>query len=742
MFQMGRLRSHRAAVSHRRTARFLPAAVVVVVMFVTAVACRQPHFAEDLGVINDLQPLIDKFSPVSPVVVIPDRFWEKAADGESWAFAGYASLVCHVEEPPGQDLKFVFRPTEETSNLHFMVSWDGAELWSTPRRLAVTGENVEVVQDQLTRGLHRLEIRRVTAADDPGYRSQRNNEFSVVAYGLGEGALRLEPEAADRYELVREFLEDGVTGVGEEKHGGWLAGSSVSATARIKVSEDSVASFKVASLDAGPSRFTVAVDGFEHSVDVSSEAEMLEVELGEGTHRLRFSVKGAPDRYYLWGAPHLRTVDSAIAGPVIVVTMDTTRWDSLSLNGGPLDASPNIARLALRATVFDNAWSTSPWTLPSHASIFTGLYPSHHGAGVTNPRLARRFTTLAEVFRQAGYFTAGFAGGELSASRWGVAQGFEVYRDPEGFETRGDQLTGFVEDYLDRRNGDSLFLFVNYFDPHGLYQAPADFEELFEVAELRERILDAPMWGELSRGDARAWRAIIGGEAEVTADAVAYIRAAYLAEVAFMDRQIGRLVDWLEGHGLFDAATIVLVADHGEFLGEHGFFSHACRLDPELTHVPLIVKWPYQNESQRVDLLVSQVDLFSTLAAIAGAPMSSNDGSSLVSTHRNEIPQRTAVFLEEHEMRIHPLFKNMMIAPSVFAIQQPAFRQVVWRGGTSCYRSTATGWSEVRCAVDWPERMTQLEAFMVSPTGRTEADTEHELGDDLRRRLEALGYVR
>jgi arylsulfatase len=719
----------------------LPAAMVAVSMLFAASACRRPHPADDLGVIHDLRPLIDKFSPASPVVVVPDRFWETASDGASWVFRGYANLVCHVEDPPGRDLEIAFQPTEETSEFHFVVSWDGEELWPAPRRLAAPAEVLVVAQDRLARGVHRLEIRRVAAADDPEDRTLRNNGFAVVEYGLAGDVQRLDPAAADRYELVRAFLEDGVTGVGGEKRGGWLANGRAGATATLKVAEESVASFEVASLDGGSARFTIAVDGGDRSVDVDSENEALEIELGPGSHRLEFSVRGAPDGYYLWGAPHLRSVSPEPAGPVIVVTMDTTRWDSLSLHGGPPDASPNIARLASRATVFDNAWSTSPWTLPSHASIFTGLYPSHHGAGVTKPRLTRDFTTLAETFRQAGYRTAGFAGGELSASYWGVAQGFELYRDPEGFETRGDRLTAFVEEYLERVSGDPFFLFVNYFDPHGLYRAPAEFEELFGVAELREDVQDAPLWGELSRGDASVWRAIISGEAEVTAEAVAYMRAAYLAEVAFMDHQIGRLIERLEDHGLFDPATIVLVADHGEFLGEHGFFSHACRLDPELTRVPLIIKWPEQIEPERVDMLVSQVDLFSTLAAMVGTS-STNDGISLGSAHRREISRRNAVFMEEHEMRIHPLFENMKIAPSVFGIQQPAFRQVVWRGGAACSHSTAAGWKDARCTVDWAERMMQLEAFMVHPIDGTASDAGHDLSDEMRRRLEALGYVR
>ena len=369
------------------------------------------------------------------------------------------------------------------------------------------------------------------------------------------------------------------------------------------------------------------------------------------------------------------------------------------------------------------------------------MYPSRHRAGVTQPRLDRRFSTLAEIFRSAGYRTAGFAGGELSASHWGVAQGFELYRNPEGFETQGDRLTAAVLQYLEGVGDDPFFLFVNYFDPHGLYRAPAEFEELFGVAKLRQKIENEPLWGELSRGEWRAWRKIIAGEAEVTADAIAYMRAAYLAEVAFMDHQIGRLLGWLEERGLFDAATIVLVADHGEFLGEQGFFSHACRLEPELTKVPLIIKWPFQERPRREKTLVSQVDLFATLTAIAGVVGPAGDGLALQHESLSELMSRSSVFMEEHEMRIHPLFDNMRIASSVFGIQQLAFRQVVWRGGTSCYRKRAQVWREMGCEVDWRERIEQLEAFIDHPIGVAGDVEEGGLSEDMRRRLEALGYV-
>jgi hypothetical protein len=706
-----------------------------------SLACHRPGAGEDIGEIDGFQPLIDRFSPAKSVVVVPDRFWEISEDQTAWIFRGYANLVCHIDRAPDGPLVVVVEPTDETSQFHFMVTWDGHQLWTAARRLANPSETIEIPPEQLTPGLHRLEIRRIAAADDPEHRSIRINSFSSVTYRVGEAQSYLEPADADRFEFVRAFLEDGVTGEGDEKFGGWLTSGSDSTVATIISTEDQIAAFDLVSFGPAFSRFSLIVDNEEYAVEVSEGSQRLEVELAEGTHRLEFSVRGQQEGYYLWGAPSLRPARPGFVGPVIVVTMDTTRWDALSLYGGPAAASPNIARLAERATVFENAWSTSPWTLPSHASIFTGLYPSHHGAGVTSPRLDRQFVTLAEIFRRAGYRTAGFAGGELSASHWGVAQGFEIYRDPEGFETRGDRLTDAVERFLDGAAREPFFLFANYFDPHGLYRAPDEFEKLFAVADLREKIQDAPLWGELSRGDSRVWRNIIAGEAEVTPEAVAYLRAAYLAEVAFMDHQVGRLVEWLEDHELFEPATIVLVADHGEFLGEQGFFSHACRLEPELTRIPLIIKWPNQKQPGREQALVSQVDLFMTLAAIADPSVSAGDGLSLGRSLSEGLLQRTAVFMEEHEMRIHPLFDNMRIAPSVFGIQQPSFRQVVWRGGSSCYRQRGTKWSEVGCEVEWRERIEQLEAFIEQPIGGRDDADDAGMSLEMRRRLEALGYV-
>ncbi|MFV2072400.1 MAG: sulfatase [Thermoanaerobaculales bacterium] len=714
----------------------------LIVGCVALMACSREAPRLDLGEIAGIEALVGRFSPSRSVVVIPDRFWEASSEKGIWTFQGWADLLCFVEESPQQGLQIVLEPDELTRDLHFLIRWDDVVLWEKPRTLAIDGEVIEIPRASLTPGLHRLTVGRISGADAKNERQEHGNGFARIEFRFDGTSLRIRPQAAERYAFLRAFLQDGVTGTGPEKLSGWLVEGPRTVAASMIVPEDSVVSFRLTNFGSSSSRFSLTVDGAAHSARVSQQPGSLEVPLPAGSHELSFAVDGAEDGLFLWGAPHLRPARRGAAGPVILVTMDTTRRDSLSPYGGLPEASPNIARLAGQATVYNNAWATSPWTLPSHASIFTGLYPTRHGAGVGSTRLDLQYRTLAEVFRDQGFRTAGFAGGEMSASHWGVAQGFELYRDPDGFETRGDQLTQFAVDYLEEHSDEPLFLFVNYFDPHALYRAPAEFEELFGVEERRDRVADLPVWGDLSRGDGAAWRAVANGEAEVVPEAVDYLRAAYLAEVAFMDRQVGRLIEVLEEHGLFDAATIVLVADHGEFLGEEGLFSHAGRLNPELTHIPLIIKWPGQTEPVRSDHLVSQVDLFATLVGAVDSNPSPMDGISLRPAHLDALAQRDTVFMEEHEMRIHPLFTVMKIAPNVYGIQQLLFRQIVWKGNTSCSRLTADGWRQEACTVGWQERMAELEVVAALPIEGDLEIVQEGLTDDLRRRLEALGYLR
>ena len=715
------------------------AAAVCLVVVLTGAGCGREPVHGDRGQLADLSMLAGVFVPGQPVTIVPGRFWEVDEDSQTWSFRGWANLVVHLDDVQGAGpLRFRFVPDETTSRMHFRAMWD-QQLLGESEFSAGDAIVIDIPREALSAGLHHLKVGRIKSADEADLREIADCRFTSIEVESGV-IQRLELADRQRLEFVRAFLEDGVTGISKERHGGLLV--SGRQIVRVKLSTEKAASvsFRVSAFFAPETRFVVEVDGVDHHVRTGSNGADLRVPVEKGEHEMRLVAEGSAQGLYLWGSPHLAA--GRDRGPVILVTLDTTRRDALSIYGGPEAASPNIAGLAESSTVFDHAWATSPWTLPSHASIFTGLYPTRHGAGVSKTRLEISPPTLAELAHEAGFRTAGFSGGELSASRWGLARGFDLYRDPERFETKGDRQTDYAGEWLDHNGDDPFLLFVNYFDPHAMYRAPAEFEELFGVDEHRMRLADVPVWNQVSEGDSAVWRAVVNGEVEPTPAALEYLEAAYHAEVAFLDHQIGRLISMLEEHGLFEQSTIILVADHGEFLGEGGFFSHACRLDPELTEIPLLIKWPGQSVGTRDQRLVSHVDLFGTILDALGIAAPARDGLRLASGDPSAFDRRATVFMEEHENRIHPLYANMKIAPHIYGLQQRDRRQIVWSGGSECAQRSTGEWSSSECEVGWRQRLDELAAVAALPVETDLSAGDEGLTDEMREHLEALGYIR
>jgi arylsulfatase A-like enzyme len=690
---------------------------------------------------SDLRPLFGRFVPIQPVTVAPGRFWETDDEHAAWFFRGWANLVLYVDDRGVVDpLEIVLLPDDTTSQMRFKAFWDD-EVVMFSRQPIGPEMTISIPPSSLSHGVHRLRLERDAGQDEADVKTIRECRFTRIAIG-GRDGRPLETSDHQKLEAIRAFLEDGVVGVSNTRWGGMVVSGSQDLRLRLETTRAARVSFRVLGLLGGTTRFTASIDGVSHSVEAEDEAVELDFEIAAGEHELTLHTDGPEDGVFLWGAPNLGHDGDGERGSVILVTLDTTRRDALSIYGGPERASPNIDALAGSSTVFDQAWSTSPWTLPSHATLFTGLYPTRHGAGVSDTRLDGTRATIAELAHAAGYRTAGFCGGALAASRWGVARGFELYRDPDGFETRGDRQTDSVEAWLDRYGNQPFFLFVNYFDPHAMYAAPAEFEARFGVDELRARLADVPGWNRVSAGDASVWRSVVAGEVEPTADALAYLEAAYLAEVAFMDHQIGRLVSKLQSIGVFDRATIILVADHGEFLGENGLFSHGCRLDPELTEIPLLVRRPAQTAANRDPRLVSQVDLYPTILDALGIDAAPRDGLPLGADDPAVFERRATVFMEEHENRIHPLFDNMTIARHIYGLQQELRRELVWNGGSRCYERSRGIWAVAECEVGWQQRMDELAAIAALPVETGISTGDIGLTDEMREHLEALGYVR
>ena len=332
-----------------------------------------------------------------------------------------------------------------------------------------------------------------------------------------------------------------------------------------------------------------------------------------------------------------RSTRSAIAAQqgapnIIIIIWDTVRAASMSLYGYARPTTPNLDRLAQRGVVFDRAVSPAPWTLPAHASMFTGLYHHQHSADRNSP-LDDSALTIAEYLRQRGYLTAGFIGNTYwVGSKFGLGQGFAWYEDRptltvqsvlfawNGSEfllkrfvprARLNQLervaadrrqASFLRWLDDRDKARPFFAFLNHFDAHEPYLPPSG-EFRFST--------DTPLyhWNYLTRK--RRW----------SPSELQDLRDAYDACIYYLDEQLGKLQSELARRGLSDNTLIVLTSDHGETLGEQDprLLGHAHNVYYDVLNVPLVFYWPAKFASgSRVSPLVSTVDLAATLAEVVG----------------------------------------------------------------------------------------------------------------------------
>jgi arylsulfatase A-like enzyme len=340
------------------------------------------------------------------------------------------------------------------------------------------------------------------------------------------------------------------------------------------------------------------------------------------------------------GTSPKRQVSNASGSPnVLLIVLDTVRADRMSLHGYARPTTPFLERMAKEGTMFTQAVAPSSWTLPSHASLFTGLPPNEHGAG--RKALASHHRTLAEVFLQRGYRTGGFAANFLFCyGHTGLAQGFQQYRavmtspvDAAARTVFGQRilyrvaaLAGY-RDLIGRQNardinamflrwldssGNDLgqqapfFAFLNYFDAHDPYMPPPEFGAKFSAsgdALLRRRPVN-PDFAAIS---------------ELSAESLAQERDAYDAAIAFMDAQLENLFAELARRGLLDSTIVVVTSDHGEAHGEHETLGHGKNLYREALHIPLLVRWPGKVAAGvRDSRIVSLTDVPATLLALAG----------------------------------------------------------------------------------------------------------------------------
>jgi len=314
---------------------------------------------------------------------------------------------------------------------------------------------------------------------------------------------------------------------------------------------------------------------------------------------------------------------------VLLVTLDTTRADRLGPYGHTGARTPALDGLARDAFLYERAYAPSSWTLPSHASLFTGLLPMQHGAqtapegdaqtlGYTVRPLAERFATLAERLAAAGYQTAAVVAGPALRRELGVAQGFAHYDDDLSGPARAvhgrraEEVADAAIARLASFDAGPWFLFVNFFDPHAPYRPPPPFDAGVPDADTGR--LTAALVERLAAdaGDPAAPRP------SWQERALAAMRAGYDAEIAYMDHHLGRLLDAALAGPRGDATLVVVTSDHGESFGEHDYVSHGAHLYEDNVRVPLIVRPPGGGPGERVARPVPNRAVFAEILAAAG----------------------------------------------------------------------------------------------------------------------------
>ena len=296
---------------------------------------------------------------------------------------------------------------------------------------------------------------------------------------------------------------------------------------------------------------------------------------------------------------------------VVLIVIDTLRADHLPLYGYARDTAPHLAAFARQAVTFTEATSPGTWTVPSHASIFTGLWPSLHGAErTTGARMPARpmraeVRTLAEILGDGGFHPAAFVGNwTFVTPSLGFARGFREFVD--GPVSSPPRLVEAFKAWLPAQQ-DRLFVFVNFLDPHEPYEPPPPLNDLFPTRH--------PEFG--------TWitRAIYAEKRPVTKELVEHFTSQYDGEIVFVDRSLDALLETLKRNRRYDDALIIVTSDHGELLGEHGLGGHALYPFEPLVHVPLLVKYPHgRRAGEVVTRRVSTRSIFGTILGAVGVP--------------------------------------------------------------------------------------------------------------------------
>ena len=353
---------------------------------------------------------------------------------------------------------------------------------------------------------------------------------------------------------------------------------------------------------------------------------------------------------------NLLSVDrtSAMRPSILLIVMDATRARNLSCYGYHRPTTPRLERFAERCVVYEQAISAGCWSLPGHASIFTGLYPSTHGASDQHQFLAPEHPTMAELLRAYGYRTVALCQKRDVGPFTGLDRGFEWFNPGGTLGSLGRVIRGIDNGIVKvlgqrdkgarhtnrqirsllpqlRAGGHPFFMFVSYVESHIPYCPPRKYNRYLPagVSLMQARQVNQDRWKYMA------------GHARMDEQDFEILTALYDGEVAYADARVAEILGWLEQLDLLDRMMVIITADHGENLGEHRLMAHGYCLYDTVIHVPLVIHYPRGITSPgRVARQVQTVDLLPTILTMLGDTSSqmyrSLQGYDLLSSTRRD----------------------------------------------------------------------------------------------------------
>ncbi|MGH7797288.1 MAG: sulfatase family protein [Candidatus Binatia bacterium] len=458
---------------------------------------------------------------------------------------------------------------------------------------------------------------------------------------------------------------------------------------------------------------------------------------------------------------------------ILLIVMDATRFDYLSAYGYPRENTPNLDRLAEDGILFERAFATAPWTPPSHASLFTGNYPSRHGVDVNeNLYLSEENRTLAEILSENGYRTFGVLPDAHLSSARGFHKGFQKYIElwripylyPEydwmdcllrnllfGRDKRTYYTNRVIQRWLraNWRGTDPFFIFLNYKTAHNSYQPPRAFKRRFQSRSGPG--IDMRKVKFYSREGGYPYMA---RRFEMTDEEFSILKSWYVGAIAYMDFRLGELIQTLKEAGAYENTLIIVTADHGENFGEHHLGYHMFCLYESLIHVPLIMSWPAGlPRGRRVPGLVSLTDVVPTLVELLQLEEEGSDtqGTSLIPFDGREYHDHVfAEFGRPHYMlkRLQSRFPGddfSRFDKGLRCIRTEQFKLIVGSDGTEEFYDLATDPGEIcnlsgkqpKVAVELRDTLANWGCSMENFTATGKEPDENE---SVRRSLQKLGY--